>query len=55
VSPGRLSNGPERGGVRVSLDGKGVSAEINRADLAQFMVEQLTSDRWLRQSLVVGY
>jgi putative NADH-flavin reductase len=55
VSPGRLTNASERGGVRASLDGKGIGAAISRADLAQFMIEQLASDQWLRKSPVIGY
>lgn len=55
VSPGRLTNEPERGGVRASVDGKGVTPHIARADLAQFMLEQLSSDVWLRKSPVIGY
>jgi len=54
VCPGRLLNKPQRGGVRASIDGSGVSHSITRADLAEWMVEQLTSDSWLRQSPIIG-
>jgi putative NADH-flavin reductase len=54
VCPGRLLNKPARGGVKVSADGTGIRHSITRADLAQWMVEQLTSDVWLRKSPVIG-
>jgi hypothetical protein len=55
VRPGRLSNSPPRGGVRASLDGRGLGHAITREDVATFMVDQLTSDEWLRKSPIVGY
>jgi len=54
VCPGRLLNKPARGGVKASADGEGIKHSITRADLAQWMVEQLTSDVWVRKSPVVG-
>lgn len=54
VCPGRLLNKPARGGVRSSSDGTGIRQSITRADLAEWMVDQLTNDSWLRQSPVVG-
>lgn len=54
VRPGRLTDGPARGGVKASLDGKGVAQSIPREDVAKFMVAQLTSDSWVRQSPVIG-
>jgi uncharacterized protein YbjT (DUF2867 family) len=55
VQPGRLLDSPARGGVRASLDGRGLQPSMTREDLAAFMVDQLESDQWLRQSVVVGY
>ncbi len=55
VQPGRLLDSPARGAVRASLDGRGLRPEMTRADLATFMIEQLTSNDWLRKSVVVGY
>ncbi|MHB1843977.1 MAG: NAD(P)-dependent oxidoreductase [Deltaproteobacteria bacterium] len=55
VRPGRLLNSPARGGVKASLEGKGLRPMMTRADLADFMVAQLTDDRWLRQSPLIGY
>lgn len=55
VRPGRLFNRPARGGVKASLDGAGIKKYLNREDLAEFMVEQLTSDAWLKKSPLIGY
>ncbi|MDP9001930.1 MAG: NAD(P)H-binding protein [Myxococcota bacterium] len=55
VRPGRLSNGPARGGVKASLDGRGIKMSLTRSDLANFMIEQLASDAWLRKSPLIGY
>jgi uncharacterized protein YbjT (DUF2867 family) len=55
VQPGRLFNSPARGGLRASLDGRGLQPSMTREDLAAFMVDQLDSDQWLRQSVIVGY
>ena len=52
--PGRLLNKPARGGVHASADGTGIKHSMTRADLAQWMVEQLTSDTWVRKSPVIG-
>jgi len=55
VSPARLINDPARGGVRASLDGKGLKPEMTRADLAQWMIEQLDSPTWVRKDPLIGY
>ena len=55
IRPGRLSNKPARGGVKAQTDAHGLKLEMTRADLAAFMVAQLTSDVWLRRSPIVGY
>jgi len=55
VRPGRLLNAPLRGGVRASLDGGGLQHIMTREDLAVFMIEQLTSDAWVRKSPLIGY
>lgn len=55
VRPGRLTNAPARGGVKASLDGKGLKWEMTRADLSKFMVAQLTGDTWVRKSSLIGY
>jgi uncharacterized protein YbjT (DUF2867 family) len=55
VRPGRLLNSPARGGVKATLSGKGLRAEMTRQDLSKFMVAQLTDDTWLRRSPLIGY
>ena len=55
VQPGRLLDAPAKGGVRASIDGRGLQPRMNREDLAAFMVDQLESDQWVGQSVVVGY
>lgn len=54
VSPGRLTDGPEKGAVRAAADGKGVRSSISRADLAAWMIAQLGSDTWVRKSPIIG-
>ncbi len=54
VCPGRLLNKPARGGVKASVEGVGIKHSITRADVAQWMVEQLTSDTWVRTSPIIG-
>lgn len=55
VCPGRLLDEPARGGVRASADGAGLKAILTRADLAAWMVAQLTDDTWLHRNSIVGY
>jgi putative NADH-flavin reductase len=55
VCPAFLKNSPARGGVRASIDGKGLQQIMHREDLAEFMVEQLSSAQWVRKCVVVGY
>lgn len=55
VRPGRLLNSSARGGVRASLDGRGLQHIMTREDLGAFMIEQLTSDAWVRKSPLIGY
>jgi uncharacterized protein YbjT (DUF2867 family) len=54
VRPAMLTNDPPRGRVRVSADLAGIKGgKISRADVAQFVVEQLTNDTWLRRIPVI--
>lgn len=55
VRPGRLTNGPARGNVKASLDGKGVSTSISRKDVASFMTDQIEDDGWTRKAPIIGY
>jgi uncharacterized protein YbjT (DUF2867 family) len=54
VRPARLIDGPARGSVRAFTDLAGVNGgKIARADVARFVVEQLTTDTWLRRTPVL--
>ena len=55
VRPGVLTNGPERGGVVATAHGRGIRMPISRADVAAFMVGQLTDESWLRSQVIIGY
>jgi putative NADH-flavin reductase len=56
VRPGFLTNGPLTGKYRLLTDLKGVAAgRISRADVAHFMLAELTTDRYLRQTPLVTY
>lgn len=56
VRPGFLNNGPPKGNYRVLTNLTGVTVgRISRADVAAFMLAQLNSDRYLRQTPVLTY
>lgn len=55
VRPGRLADKPARGNVKASLTTKGLSLLMNREDVADFMVTQLSSKEWERKSPLIGY
>ena len=55
LRPGRLTNSTARGGIKASLDGKGIKPFITREDLADFMLAQLSSAEWVRKSPIIGY
>jgi len=55
VCPAFLKNAPARGGVRASIDGRGLKQHMHRKDLAAFMVAQLTEDTWVRKCVAIGY
>lgn len=50
VRPTRLTNGPLLGTCRIIENYAGMSAKISRADLAAFMLAQLTSDQYLHRA-----
>ena len=56
VRPAALTNGPLGGRLRAldQLEGVTISS-ISRADTAAFVLDQLTSDRWLKKTPLVGY
>ena len=56
VRPASFTNGPLRGNLRVVTDLSGVTIRsISRADVASFVLDQLASNRYLRQIPLVGY
>lgn len=55
VMPPMLTNGPARGHYRI--DGEALSrngSRISRADVAGFMMQQITSDAWLRKGVYIS-
>ncbi len=56
VRPGFLTNGPLTGNYRVITDISGVTAgKISRADVAHFLLRQLKSDAYLKQTPLLMY
>jgi putative NADH-flavin reductase len=56
VRPGFLTNGPLTGEYRVITDLTGVTAgKISRADVAHFILRELTENRYLRQTPLLTY
>jgi uncharacterized protein YbjT (DUF2867 family) len=57
VRPPRLTNAPRRGGYRDGIDVRVTSVipRISRADLADFMLRQLTDDTYVRNTPPVMY
>ena len=54
VRPAMLTDDPARGSARAITDLAGVKGgKIARADVARFVVEQLTTDTWLRRTPVL--
>ncbi len=54
VRPAMLTDDPARGSVRAVTELAGVKGgKIARADVARFVVEQLTTDTWLRRTPVI--
>ncbi len=45
---------PAKGKIKASLDGKGLKFTISAADMATFMVEQLTDNRYLKQAPTIS-
>jgi putative NADH-flavin reductase len=55
VRPGLLTNGKPRGTWRVSLTNELRGGTIARADVAAFMLQQLTADEYVRKRPVIVY
>lgn len=56
VRPGLLTNDPAKGNYRVLTDLAGVTVgKISRADVAAFVLQQLTDDHYLHQTPLICY
>ena len=52
--PGMLTDDPAQGSVRAVIDLAGINGgKVARADVAWFVVDQLTTDSWLRRTPVM--
>jgi uncharacterized protein YbjT (DUF2867 family) len=50
VRPGGLTDGPATGHYQAGLDPKISAGQVSRADVAAFVLQQLTDDTYLRQA-----
>jgi putative NADH-flavin reductase len=50
----RLTDDPAKGSVRAFFGNPSPSQKITRADLADFMLKQLTEDQWLGQAPIIS-
>ncbi len=50
----RLMDTPRTGKVRVGMVGQGTGANLSRADMAEFMLQQVDDGRYLRQAPVIS-
>jgi putative NADH-flavin reductase len=54
VRPPRLTNGPKTGAYRTGIDLKtGMSSKVSRADVADFLLKQVSDDTHLHQALTI--
>jgi putative NADH-flavin reductase len=54
VRPGYLTNGKQTGNYRYGLN-RSIKGKVSRSDVAEFMLKQLTSDEWLKQTPAICY
>jgi len=56
VRPSRLTNGQEKGNYRIQLNHcpKG-GGKISRKDLADFIIKQINSDKYIHQKVAIAY
>jgi uncharacterized protein YbjT (DUF2867 family) len=56
VRPVVLNDKPAKGTVRAQTDLSGVhGGTVSRGDVAKFVVQQLTDDRWLRRAPLITW
>ncbi len=53
VRVSRLTNEAETGFIKAFFGNPSPTMKISRADLADFMLKQLTNNQWLRQAPIV--
>jgi len=54
VRPGGLTDGPATGAYRSGTDASIKATRVSRADVAEFVVQQLSDDRYLRQTPAIS-
>ena len=55
VRPSGLSNGPQTGSYQTGADPNIEANQISRADVAEFVLQQLTDDTFLQQKTAITY
>jgi putative NADH-flavin reductase len=55
VRPARLTDGPAKGKYRIFLGGSYTAKKISRADVASFMLAQLSDDTYVHKTPVISY
>jgi putative NADH-flavin reductase len=56
VRPGAFTDGPRSGSYRRGFGpAERTSLKVSRADIAEFVVQQLSDDTWLRQAPALAY
>ena len=55
VRPARLTDGPAKGKYRIFLGGSYTATKISRADVASFMLAQLSDDTYVHKTPVISY
>jgi putative NADH-flavin reductase len=55
VRPGALNDGPARGSWQEFTGGEYTAGSISRADVAAFLLRQLSDDTYLRRPVVIAY
>jgi uncharacterized protein YbjT (DUF2867 family) len=54
VRPGGLTDGPKTGDYRFGTDKSIKATRVSRADVADFVLRQLTDERWVRQAPAIS-
>jgi putative NADH-flavin reductase len=54
IRPGGLTDGPKTGDYRFGTDKSIKATRVSRADVADFVLRQLTDERWVRQAPAIS-